>query len=117
MKTLHKINVIALITTLLLYITVLLGMYAQILLGPLQLIIALIVSYSYYKKLSPRLQKGIILYWIAAVTSLTITYFSWLDYRANDFIIITLFVIPMLIACYFARLTYCITKYLNITQP
>lgn len=117
MKILHKINVIALIITLLLYITVLLGMYAQILLGPLQLIIALLVSYMYYKKLSPRLQRGIIIYWIAAGLSLTIAYFSWLDYRANDFTIITLFVIPMLIACYFARLTYCITKYLNAIQP
>jgi hypothetical protein len=89
-------------------------MYAQILLGPIQLIIALIVSYSYYKKLSPRLQKGIIIYWSSVVVSLAIAYFSWLDYRANDFAIITLFVIPhayCLLFCEVNLLHYKILKH------
>ncbi len=113
MKKLHQVNIFALIITLILYLTVYLGMYAQIILGPLQLIIALIISFKYYYKLNPKLKKSILIYWALAIVSLIIAYFSWTYYKPNDFIMITVFVIPMLIACYFAYLTFNITKYLN----
>ncbi len=113
MKILHQINTFTLTITLVLYLTVFLGMYAQIILGPLQLIIALIISFKYYKRLIPKLKKGILTYWTLAIVSLIIAYFSWTYYQANDFIIVTVFVIPMLIACYFTYLTFKITQYLN----
>ena len=113
MKTLHKINIFALTITLALYLTLFLGMYAQIVLGPLQLLLALIISLKYYKRLIPKLKKGILIYWVLAIVSLIIVYFSWTYYQANDFIVITVFVIPMLIACYFAYLTYKITQHLS----
>lgn len=117
MKVLHKINFFALAITLALYLTVFLGMYAQIVLGPLQLLIALIVSFNYYKKLDKTLKNHLLAYWLTAAVSLIIAYLSWTHNTASDYVIITIFVIPMLIACYFVYLTYKITQHLITTKP
>ena len=116
MKILHKINFFALAITLALYLTVFLGMYAQIILGPLQLLLALIVSFKYYKNLNKTLKNYLLAYWITAAISLIIAYLSWTHSTANDYIIITVFVIPMLIACYFVYVTYKITQHLITTK-
>ncbi|GGB76639.1 hypothetical protein GCM10007424_15810 [Flavobacterium suaedae] len=112
MKALHKINIVALAITLLLYFTVYLGMCAQVLLGVIQLVIASIISLYYSDRLSQKLKKNIKIYWILVGTSLVMAYIFWTYFKYNDFLIVTLFVIPMLIACYFAYLTYKITQYL-----
>lgn len=117
MKTLHKTNFFALVITLALYLTVYLGMCAQVILGPLQLLLALVISFNYYKKLNKPLKNHLLTYWLTAAISLIIAYLSWTHNTANDYVIITVFVIPMLIACYFVYVTYKITQHLSTLKP
>lgn len=112
MYIIHIINKIATGATLLLYLTLIGGMYAQIVLGPLQLILAAIVTLLYYKKLDT-IRKGLLLrYWMAAAIALALFGMSWMYRDSMDLIIIVpVFIIPMIVACYFVYVTSMFNKY------
>ncbi len=100
MKTLYRINLIAIIITLLLYVTIIFGMYAQIILGALQLISGLIVIF-YLNKLSNKSREKIYIYWILVFLYVIAWNLDWQNFDKYILSIIIPFVIPMLIACYF----------------
>jgi len=113
MKTIHFINLAATYITLGLYLFIFYGMIAQIILGPLQLLLATIISIRYYKILDQHNQILIMYYWFLAVVTLSIfgtTYFGKNDETSN---IIWLFIAPMLVACYFLYVTKSLSRYLD----
>ncbi|AUC75499.1 hypothetical protein [Olleya sp. Bg11-27] len=111
MRIIYLINKIALITTLILYLTIFLGLYAQIVLGTLQVISALGLLFI-WNKLSIKNKKELLVYWL-----LTITYgLGWLatDNINNGFIVVFLIIIiPISIAIYFVTILHSITKKLH----
>ncbi|MFP9113816.1 hypothetical protein ACLI1A_07720 [Flavobacterium sp. RHBU_3] len=114
MKTIHTINSIATWATLLLYISIFFGMYAQIVLGPLQLLLAVIISVIYYKELDQHHKKLITNYWTAAAIALFIVFCAWAtDFYTPAVAIISLYLIPMTVACYFLYVTNKLNKYLS----
>jgi hypothetical protein len=117
MYIIHVINKIATGATLLLYVTLICGMYAQIVLGPLQLILAAIVTLLYYKKLDT-IRKGLLLrYWMAAAIALALFGMSCMYWDSMDLIIIvSFFIIPMIVACYFVYVTSMLNKYIESQQ-
>ncbi|WP_298136182.1 hypothetical protein [Flavobacterium sp.] len=102
MKTLRRINNIAFYTTLILFTTVYLGMLAQIPLGIIQVISAIILSYNVYLK-SNYAKKHLTIYWILTLTELYLFYLEHYHYQSsNDYIELTVMVFfPMSIAIYF----------------
>lgn len=114
MKIIHNINTLATWATILLYISIFLGMYAQIVLGPLQLILATIVSIKYYKSLNKYHKNLVLYYWLAVVATLALAGFVWSTNFDNVPLTIgCLFIIPMSVACYFLYVTKKLNKYLN----
>ena len=119
MKTLRKINNIAFYTTLIFFITVYLGMLAQIPLGIIQVISAIILSYNVYQK-SSYAKKHLTIYWILTLLELFLFYLEHYKYQSsNDFIELSLIVFfPMAIAIYFKIIMNHITKdYENTRKP
>lgn len=117
MKLIHLINTFATCITLLGYILFIYpGMLAQIILGPLQIILAIIISVKYFDLVKYENQKHLEKYWTAVVISLILIVISYKNHAAfNNFKIVTVFVIPMLIACYFLYITNLINK--NLDKP
>jgi hypothetical protein len=117
MKLIHLINKIATYTTLVLYLLVYTGMVAQIILGPIQLILAITITALYYKKLDSKNKKSLKIYWLAVAIVPLFAYasFNWID--DGVLIILSLFVYPMYIACYFLYVTSKINKYFNSIKP
>lgn len=115
MYILHIINRLAFFTTLGLYITVFLGMFSQMILGPLQLIIAIAITLLYYKQITENLKNFIIYYWLLVAIALVLAYLGWITYHDFPYWITIpmLFVIPMLVASYFVYVTYRINKFIN----
>lgn len=112
MKTLHNINFWATALTLVLYITIYFGMTAQLVLGPLQLILATIISVSYYKEMDQYHKTMLRYYWIAASLALIMVFIQWIYDNYNTFTTVTfLFVLPMMIACYFVYVTRKLNNY------
>ena len=111
MKTLRRINNIAFYTTLILFITVYLGMLAQIPLGIIQVISAIILTYKMFLK-SDYAKKHLTIYWILTLTELFLFYLEQYHYQSsNDFIELSLMVFfPMAIAIYFKIIMNHITK-------
>lgn len=107
MKILHHINCFIYFTTIGFYASVyliILGAYAQIALGVTQLIIALILILS-FNKLNKKVKKMIVYYWIITLSLLSfLLYKHYSQSLSNE--MISLFIIPMLIASYFVYLTY-----------
>ncbi|KOS07636.1 hypothetical protein AM493_17495 [Flavobacterium akiainvivens] len=114
MKYIHYINFFALGITLLLYVTLFLGMFAQLILGSLQLLLAAIITIAYYEKLNERCKKLLLRYWAFALAAVFIALVTWLAYEDNTTAtVLFIFVIPMCVACYFVYVTSCINGYLN----
>ncbi len=111
MKTLRRINNIAFYTTLILFITVYLGMLAQIPLGIIQVISAIILTYKMFLK-SDYAKKHLTIYWILTLTELFLFYLEQYHYQSsNDFIELSVMVFfPMAIAIYFKIIMNHITK-------
>lgn len=106
-KILHLINKTALLINLVLYITVYFGMLFQIVLGFVQVCIAVLVSVN-WKKLNSNTQYKLIGYWFfVGFAGILIGLHFW--HRSDFGTIIFLFVLPMLIAIYF----YFLTKTIN----
>lgn len=102
MKTLRKINKIALFTTLVLFLTVYLGLLAQIPLGIIQVVSAIYLTIKTYNK-SDYAKKHLSNYWIVTIVELTLLYLQNHYYQtSNDAIEWSLMMIfPMSIAIYF----------------
>lgn len=114
MKTIYIINSIATWTTILLYISIFFGMYAQIVLGPLQLILAIIISIIYFKKVDQNHKNLMLYYWAAAVFALVMAGFAWsTDFDNVALTLICLFIIPMSVACYFLYVTKKLNNHLK----
>ena len=103
MKILFKINKIAFYTTLVLFLTIYLGLFAQIPLGIIQLISAAIYTYRFYNK-SEYIKNHLTIYWIIAIIELILLYLMLNSSRMSDSFILSLFiyaVFSMGIATYF----------------
>ncbi|WP_316636385.1 hypothetical protein [uncultured Flavobacterium sp.] len=102
MKKLKQINKIALCTTLVLFLTIYLGMLAQIPLGIIQVISAIYLSVKTYHK-SNYAKKNLAIYWTLAISELVLFYLEQYHFQtSNDAIEWSLMVIfPMSIAIYF----------------
>lgn len=120
MKLVHKINTIALVITAVLYaliITIYLAMMAQIVLGIIQVMLAVTVTRLYYGELPHRFRNLLHTYWILAVVDGVVV--GWLqnaDYDAfsNVITVVAYFILPMIIAAYFVYVTFQIKRHLNI---
>ena len=114
MKTLHKINVYAVGVNILLIIIPFLAMLLLIPLGIIQIIIALIVTFKYYKRLDVKHRKIINLYWLfVALDFLGIAIMAITGDPTDIFKITALAILPPFIAIYFVYTTYTLTKYLG----
>jgi hypothetical protein len=100
--TLYGLNKFAFITTLVLYVTLYLGMLFQVILGTIQLLTAAYITFFYYKKLQKENQLSLKTYWVvvAANLSLALLFFEIWDMSALFF----LFLFPMIIAGYFLHI-------------
>ena len=103
MKIIYNINKWSYIITLVLYLTLFLGMYAQIALGFIQIILALII-FVRWNEMSILNKKLLVFYWIIVstygVSYIIINYYDW-----DVNFVICLLVIPMTIATYFVYTT------------
>ena len=113
MKALHYINCFFYVITLAPYATVyyaFFGMYAQIALGVVQLLLAVIVLIGFRQH--KRIKRHISNYWVMALLNLLIILIinktNLINYGAAT--ITFVFVTPMLIASYFVYITYLIQK-------
>ena len=129
MKLLHKINAITLCIAMLLYISPYFGMFFQIPLAVIQLILATIITLKYKPLLDYKHLTMLNRYWLMvlgafigiALTGIGVTALKTyhLNY-SNDLVLLfpgivvcsALFVIPVFIAFYFGYTTFYITKYI-----
>ena len=104
MKIINKINKALLIITIILDFTIIFGLYAQILLGFIQLCIALYISF-HFKILEKKLKYQIINYWIYVFIYLSFFTYLFLEEKSimDNYIILitTIMILPMTIAIYF----------------
>ncbi|MET2985891.1 hypothetical protein [Aureibaculum conchae] len=112
MKTLHYINLAALLITIGLYASikfVMYGMIASFFLGIIQLFLGIILIV-YYQNFSTIHQNYLKTYWAIVILDITaIIIIS--DFSVNHFYsMIIVQIIPMLIATYFVFLTYQVQK-------
>ncbi|WP_299127261.1 hypothetical protein [uncultured Winogradskyella sp.] len=97
MTKLYQFNKISLIITGVLYLTIVLGLYAQVVLGGIQIISAIGLAF-FWNKFNSKHKRQFALYWI-----LVLTYgFGWyLKIDLNDLWWFGIILIPMSIAIYF----------------
>ena len=104
MKIINKINNALLIITIILDFTIIFGLYAQILLGFIQLCIALYISF-HFKILEKKLKYQIINYWIYVFIYFSFFTYLFLEEKSimDNYIILitTIMILPMTIATYF----------------
>ena len=115
MKNLHRINGILLATTLGLYLTIFLGMLAQILLGAYQLVLAAIVVTKYYPLVSTEIKKAFNKYLLLMLAfGLTVLIFSQFGrLLIQDLLMFLFFAFPLGLAIYQYTLTKRINNYLT----
>ncbi|MFY8189237.1 MAG: hypothetical protein ACOVLC_14940 [Flavobacterium sp.] len=110
MKTLHKINLIALLITLGLYVTIFFGMMAQFFLGIIQLFFMIRLAIERHKY--PDIHKHIMIYWMITIAALfaIITRVIFEFTLSQSILIGGFFVIPMLLAVYSVYITWLVYK-------
>ena len=110
MKITRKINKIALIATLLLYLTIFLGLLSQIALGVIQIIIATYITAKYFSN-SRYTKKHLSLYWSFVFLEFVLMLIFFNHTTSNDFYqILILMIFPMAIAIYFTVILNKITR-------
>ena len=97
MKILYRINQIVFFITVTLYLTIFLGMYAQFVLGIVQVLSAIIAFY-FWGILSEKTQKHLTYYWIIIALYGAIWLIGVGDHMN---VMVFLFGVPMVIATYF----------------
>ena len=105
MKTIHNINIVSFILTLLLYLTVIGGLLAQIALGFIQVILAIAVLLL-WESFNSDSKKLISIYWISVVSYGLIS--LRIGNQFKDLWIAFYIIVPMSIAAYFVYVTYSI---------
>lgn len=107
MKTIHYSNVFLFTVTLLLYLAVLLGFFAQFFLGCAQIVMALLLYFT-QKSLKPKGFDHLSTYFIIVLTyGLVATFTLILEMPLGSFLSVFLYmVIPMCIATYFVFITH-----------
>lgn len=108
MKTIHNINKWSFIITLLLYLTIYLGLLAQIPLGFIQFVLALSIL-GHWKKLNLLSKRLISIYWFLFI-SYWIAFYILNQSFETMYGLIFYAIIPMSIASYFVFATYQIKK-------
>lgn len=100
MKKMYNINKFALIITLMLYLTIVFGLYAQIVLGAIQILSSLLLII-FWKKLSKKSKQKLFIYWIL-VSFYGLCWFSdWVHFNETFTLIFGIIVVPMSLAGYF----------------
>lgn len=100
MKKIYIINKISFIITLVLYLTIVFGLYAQIVLGAIQVLSSLFLII-FWKKISKKSKEKIFIYWIL-VSIYGVCWFSdWANFDETFTIIFGVMIVPMSIATYF----------------
>ncbi len=107
MRLLHNINKWSYGITLVLYLTIYLGMIAQIALGGIQVILAIIL-FSRYQRLDEKTKRRLLVYGTLTVFYLLVfALWDLLGVPNNDFIEITgMTVLPMSLATFFVFITH-----------
>jgi hypothetical protein len=120
MKTLLKFNKIAYYITLVLFITVYLGLLAQILLGIIQLTSATFYTYKFCYK-SKHIKNQLSIYWIITLIELSLLCLIFNSNIMSESFIISLLLyalFPMGIATYFLiTITKITNEYENLKKP
>jgi len=100
MKIIYYINKIILLLTAILYITIFYGLYAQIVLGFIQVLSSLILLF-FWKRINKKQKVKIYIYWIL----ITIYGLCWLAQIGNHFNtfmwVLGLIIIPLSLSIYF----------------
>ncbi|MGV6830846.1 MAG: hypothetical protein ACWA5P_04675 [bacterium] len=109
MKLLYNINKYALVITLVLYLTIFLGLYAQIVLGIIQVLTSLILILA-WKEIDKNLRKQLIIYWSISVLYGLFWNLDWHQSNNTFLVISSLMVFPMSIAIYFFYILNSIKK-------
>ena len=100
MKILYNLNKIVIISTVVLYVTLIFGLYAQIVLGATQVLSALIL-FLFWKNFNNKTKEQLYIYWTLVIIY-GVFWLIDLDAFNETFIIIFgIMVIPMAIAGYF----------------
>lgn len=116
MKTLHKINLVLLWSTIALYITFFGGLLMQILLGAYQIVLAIIVLVKYYPLISSSLVRGFNIYLILVLAFgfvVLVFYQIGRIMMIQDLLIFLFFSFSMGLAIYQVTLTKRIRNYLR----
>ena len=103
MRTIQKFNKIAFYTTSVLYLTIYLGLYAQIALGFIQICIAFYITSNKIAK-NRKLKNRMVNYWIyVGLYTLLFTFFFNNNLKINHpfLLLIVVIIIPMSLAIYF----------------
>lgn len=113
MKFIYYTNNIFYYLTLVLYLTIIYGMFMQILLGGVQVILFLVLLFN-YNKFSERIKQHLSTYGILSTIFLLI-FFSILGYKTdileNSILLILFFIlIPMSLGTYFTYIVYQLKK-------
>lgn len=103
MKLIYQINKVVLIITYLLYLTIFFGLYAQMALGAIQIIYALLLFF-YWKKLSNKTKNQLYIYWAIVIVYGLCWLLDWKDFNDTFYLIFGMMVVPMAIATYFVYL-------------
>ncbi|WP_299890192.1 hypothetical protein [uncultured Lacinutrix sp.] len=110
MKYLNNINLFIIITTAILYLTVILGLYAQVVLGVTQVLTSLILIF-YWKSTSKKNKNKLFNYWSFVVIYWIGWLIPWPNSLENTFgFVIGLIIIPLSISVYFITLLDSVTK-------
>ncbi|WCO00987.1 hypothetical protein [Psychroserpens ponticola] len=111
MKKLYLINKVSLIITFVLYLTIFLGMYAQMVLGALQIISALILFF-FWKQLSKNSKEKLYIYWTIVTIYGLCWLMDWKGYNEYFTIVFGIMIVPMSIATYFVYILKSIKNYM-----
>ncbi|MEM9678840.1 MAG: hypothetical protein AAF901_00840 [Bacteroidota bacterium] len=105
MKKLFNLNISLLLTNLVLYFTIYLGMLFSMILGATQILMSIIILIK-FKTLSTLVKKLFITYLILTLLLLVVlTKTMYSDFTGN-YGLLFWFVIPMILACYHVFITY-----------
>lgn len=99
-RFLYYLNLIVYVLTLVLYLTILGGLYAQIALGAIQLLTGLIIFF-FWKSYTPKIKKQLTYYWAIVAVYGSCWLVDWDDFGGDLFFIIAIILIPITIASYF----------------
>ena len=100
MKIIYQLNKGVLILTLVLYLTLILGLYAQMVLGTIQLLSALFL-FLRWNIFSIQTKKQLTIYWVIVILYGTCWLFEWTFINELALLIIGIIIIPLSIAGYF----------------